>query len=209
MTENGSQRTASATSARSANPSSPSSPTSPSRCPRVSPYVVADPRPVGGSLFRIHRDTRFSKDKTPHKTLGAWFRHRGGKHDRGPGFYLHLEPGRVFGGAGIWHPEPPTLQRLRTAVAKRGPEWKKALGGAIRRTCTLEGDALVRPPRGFPPDHPLIEDLKRNVLPNHDAFHALPGQGPRPEVLSRGPMTRGADVETRRILDRYKRLILL
>jgi uncharacterized protein (TIGR02453 family) len=129
---------------------------------RVSRYVVADPRPVGGSLFRIHRDTRFSKDKTPYKIhAAAWFRHRGGKHDRGPGFYLHLEPGRVFGGAGIWHPEPPALQRLRSAIAKRGPEWKKSLGGAFRRSCTLEGDALVRPPRGFAADHPLIEDIKR------------------------------------------------
>jgi uncharacterized protein (TIGR02453 family) len=129
---------------------------------RVSRHVVADPRPVGGSMFRIHRDTRFAKDKSPYKThAAAWFRHRGGKHDRGPGFYLHLEPGRVFGGAGIWHPEPPTLARLRNAVAKRGAEWKKALGGPFRRTCTLEGDSLLRPPRGFPPDHPLIDDIKR------------------------------------------------
>jgi uncharacterized protein (TIGR02453 family) len=129
---------------------------------RISPHVVADPRPMGGSMFRIHRDTRFSKDKTPYKThAAAWFRHRGGRLGRGPGFYLHLEPGRVFGGAGIWHPEPPTLQQLRTAVARRGPDWKKAVGGAFRRSCTLEGDALVRPPRGFPPDHPLIEDIKR------------------------------------------------
>ena len=129
---------------------------------RISRHVVADPRPVGGSMFRMHRDTRFSKDKTPYKThAAAWFRHRGGKHDRGPGFYLHLEPGRVFAGAGIWRPEPPTLERLRRAVATRGPAWKKATGGAFRRTCTLEGDALLRPPRGFPPDHPLIEDIKR------------------------------------------------
>ncbi len=132
---------------------------------RVSRYVVADPRPIGGSMFRIHRDTRFSRDKTPYKVhAAAWFRHRGGKHDRGPGFYLHLEPGRVFGGAGIWHPEPPALQRLRNAIAKRGPEWKKSLGGAFRKSCTLEGDTLVRPPRGFPADHPLIEDIKRKDL---------------------------------------------
>jgi uncharacterized protein (TIGR02453 family) len=129
---------------------------------RVSRYVVADPRPVGGSMFRIHRDTRFSKDKTPYKThVAAWFRHDGGKLHDGPGFYLHLEPGRVFAGAGIWHPEPPVLERLRRAVATRGADWKKATGGAFRRTCTLEGDALVRPPRGFPPDHPLIDDIKR------------------------------------------------
>jgi len=129
---------------------------------RVSRQIVADPRPVGGSMFRIHRDTRFSKDKSPYKThAGSWFRHRG-KAGRGPGFYLHLEPGSVFGGAGIWRPEPPTLARLRQAVAKHGAQWRKAVAArAFRQSCTLEGDALLRPPRGFSLDHPLIEDIKR------------------------------------------------
>lgn len=130
---------------------------------RLSPHLVADPRPAGGSIFRIHRDTRFTKDKSPYKThAAAQFRHRDGKDVHAPGFYLHLEPGRVFGGAGIWHPDPPTLLRLRQAVASRGAEWRKALSGrSFRETCTLEGDFAVRPPRGFSPDHPLIEDIKR------------------------------------------------
>ena len=58
---------------------------------------MADPRPNGGSLFRIYRDTRFSRDKTPYKTnAGAHFRHAAGKDAHAPGFYLHLEPGDVL-----------------------------------------------------------------------------------------------------------------
>jgi uncharacterized protein (TIGR02453 family) len=130
---------------------------------RVSPHFVADPRPAGGSLFRQHRDTRFSKDKSPYKThVGIHFRHRAGKDVHAPGFYLHLEPGTVFAGAGIWHPEPETLAAIRNAIVERGAAWRKAVTTpAFRRTCRLEGEALVRPPRGFDPEHPLIEDLKR------------------------------------------------
>ena len=72
---------------------------------RISRNFRADPRPVGGSLFRIHRDTRFSRDKSPYKThLGIQFRHDLGKDVHAPGFYVHLEPGNVFVGAGILAP---------------------------------------------------------------------------------------------------------
>ena len=65
----------------------------------ISPHFRADPRANGGSLFRIYRDTRFSKDKTPYKTnVGAHFRHEAGKDAHAPGFYLHLEPGMCFAG---------------------------------------------------------------------------------------------------------------
>lgn len=130
---------------------------------KISRQVVADPRPVGGSMFRLHRDTRFSNDKSPYKTyVGIQFRHKQGRDVHAPCYYLHLEPGRVFAGAGIWHPDAAALVALRRAVATRGAEWKKALSGAaFKRGCALEGDSLKRPPRGFDPDHPLIEDLKR------------------------------------------------
>ncbi len=66
---------------------------------KISPYIVADPRKAGGSMFRIHRDTRFSKDKSPYKTtVGAQFRHEQGKDVHAPGFYLHLAPGEAFAG---------------------------------------------------------------------------------------------------------------
>ncbi len=130
---------------------------------RVSPAVVADPRPVGGSLFRIYRDTRFSKDKSPYKThVAAHFRHHSGRDVHAPGYYLHLEPGTVLAGAGIWHPAPDALQGLRTAVAENTDLWRKiTTSRSFKAACHLEGEVAKRPPRGFPADHPAIEDIKR------------------------------------------------
>lgn len=74
----------------------------------ISPHFVADPRPVGGSLFRLYRDTRFAKDKTPYKTwAGAKFFHERSRELSGdvPVFYLHVEPGSSFVGGGLWHPQ--------------------------------------------------------------------------------------------------------
>ena len=75
------------------------------RLAKINKNMLADPRPVGGSLFRIYRDTRFAKDKSPYKThAGITFRHVDGRDVHGPIFYLHLEPGSVFAAAGLWHP---------------------------------------------------------------------------------------------------------
>jgi len=133
------------------------------RLERISPHFNADPRPVGGSLFRIYRDVRFSRDKSPYKThTGIQFRHKAGRDVHAPGFYLHLEPGRVFVGVGIWHPDGPTLARIRRAIVDHPASWKRALAGKrFRGAFELGGESLVRPPRGFDPGHPLIEDLKR------------------------------------------------
>ena len=122
-------------------------------------HFVADPRPSGGSLFRIYRDVRFSKDKRPYKTnIGVHFPHRGGTKDaHAPGFYLHLEPGESFAGAGLWHPDPAALGKVRDAIVARPHAWKAVLASKL----PLEGDALRRPPRGYPPDHPFADDLKR------------------------------------------------
>jgi uncharacterized protein (TIGR02453 family) len=125
----------------------------------ISKHFVADPRPSGGSMFRIYRDTRFSKDKTPYKThLAAHFPHRaaqaGGVH--GPGFYLHLEPGGSFAGGGLWHPEPEALFKVRQAIATKTKAWKKLRESGLE----IEGDALQRVPQGFAADHPCAEDLK-------------------------------------------------
>jgi uncharacterized protein (TIGR02453 family) len=134
-----------------------------SRLREISPHFVADARPVGGSLFRIYRDTRFGKDKTPYKThTGIQFRHEQGKDVHAPGFYLHLEPRSVFVGAGIWRPDRATLGKIRDAIASNPEDWSRAaqespLGELFR----LEGETLKRPPAGYDPEHPLIEDLKR------------------------------------------------
>jgi uncharacterized protein (TIGR02453 family) len=130
---------------------------------RISPHFVADPRPVGGSMFRIYRDTRFSRDKRPYKTVAAaQFRHERGKDVHAPGFYLHLEPGNVFAGVGLWHPDVHTLSTVRNAIVEKPADWKRAVNAkAFRARFEVGGDVLKRPPRGYPADHPLIDDLKR------------------------------------------------
>ncbi len=130
---------------------------------KISPHFVADPRGNGGSLFRIYRDTRFSKDKTPYKTnTGMQFRHEMAKDAHAPGFYLHLEPGACFMGVGLWRPEPKVAQTIRDWIADEPTRWKRATR-ATRFTETFEmgGESLKRPPKGFDPDHDLIDDLKR------------------------------------------------
>jgi uncharacterized protein (TIGR02453 family) len=124
---------------------------------KVSSRLVADPRPSGGSLFRIYRDTRFSRDKSPYKThAGMYFPVRGGKDVHTPGFYLHLEPSACFAAAGLWHPDAGALAKVREAIVARSAKWKSARAGL-----PLEGDRLRRPPRGYDANHPFIEDLKR------------------------------------------------
>ena len=126
----------------------------------ISPYLVTDARPSRGSLFRIYRDTRFSGDKRPYKThLAMRFSHRG-KDVHSPGFYLHLEAGGCFAACGLWHPESPTLLRVRNAIVARPKEWR-----AVRKLLNWDdAGKLSRAPRGFPADHEFVEDLKLRDL---------------------------------------------
>ena len=124
---------------------------------KLSPHLVADARPTRGSLYRIYRDTRFSADKTPFKThIGIHFSHASGKDAHAPVFYLHLEPDNPFAAAGVWHPDNSALTKIRTAIVAEPKQWAK-----VRGKLELEGDSLKRPPRGFDPNHPFIEDIKR------------------------------------------------
>ena len=131
----------------------------------ISPHFTADPRRLGGSLFRIQHDTRFAKDKTPYKThTGIHLRHVATRDDvHAPGFYLHLEPGNCFAALGLWQPATAHAQAIRQAVAGRSEAWVNA----TRRPpfspvyAMGEGNPLLRPPQGFGPDHPLLDDLKR------------------------------------------------
>ena len=123
----------------------------------ISPHFVADPRPSGGSMFRIYRDVRFSRDKSPYKVhAAAQFRHRDGRDVHAPGFYLHLEPDNVFMGGGLWHPPGPTLAAVRSAIVDDPNGWRRATKGL-----NMGGESLKRAPRGFDSDHPLVDDLKR------------------------------------------------
>src|SRR4029078_11289727 len=121
---------------------------------KFAPHLAADPRPVGGSMFRIHRDTRFSKDKSPYKPRGALhFFHESTKAAASvPGFYLPLQPGESFAAAGIWHPDPAALGKIREHIAGGDAEWK-----ALRKSkLPIEGGSLKRPPRGFDANHEFI-----------------------------------------------------
>jgi uncharacterized protein (TIGR02453 family) len=131
---------------------------------RVSKQFLADPRPHGGSMFRIHRDVRFSKDKRPYKEHGACqFRHRLGRDVHAPGFYVHLAPKEVFIGAGLWMPDADALRKIRTAIADKPAAWKKIVADKrfVKTFGAIQGEQLQRPPRGFDPNHPFIADIRR------------------------------------------------
>jgi uncharacterized protein (TIGR02453 family) len=128
---------------------------------KISKAIVADPRPVGGSVARIYRDTRFSKDKSPYKTHAAiMFSNRDNSDESGhlPGFYLHLEPGDSSVWAGVWQPAPELLKRIRDAIVADPKGWKRAKSA---HNAADHGESLKRVPSGYDPEHPFAEDLKR------------------------------------------------
>jgi uncharacterized protein (TIGR02453 family) len=143
---------------------------------KISKYFEVDPRPNGGSMARIYRDTRFSKDKSPYKTaLFFHFYHRGGTEDAMPAFYLRFEPGASVVGGGVWHPSTPMLEKIRKAIVKSPKVWGTAKGKSkIGSSCTMGGESLKKVPRGYDPDHPYAEDLMRRDFgvsqPLDDAF---------------------------------------
>jgi uncharacterized protein (TIGR02453 family) len=130
---------------------------------KLSPHFSADARVVGGSLFRIQRDTRFSKDKVPYKeNTGVQFRHEAAGDAHAPGYYLHIQPSGSFMGVGLWRPETAVAYRIRERIAEDPAGWRRAAHGkAFTSAFSLEGDSLVNPPKGFDPHHPLVDDLKR------------------------------------------------
>lgn len=130
----------------------------------ISPHYRSEPKGVSGSLFRIQRDTRFANDKTPYKSWqGARLFHERGRQVPAPSFYLHLQAGQCFIGAGLWHPESPTLRRLRHFILDNPGSWKAAAHApSFRRRFKLDGsEMLVRMPRGFPDDFEFAQDLRR------------------------------------------------
>lgn len=128
-----------------------------------SPHFLALARKVGGSLMRVHRDVRFSKDKQPYKTnIGIQFRHEQGKDVHAPGFYVHIEPSACFIGVGIWRPDATALGKIREALVTHPEKWTAAISNkAFNKHFEPGGESLSRPPRGYAKDHPLIDELKR------------------------------------------------
>lgn len=130
---------------------------------RISPHYRADPRKMGGSLYRVYRDTRYANDKSPYKPWqGSRFFHERRREIQAPGFYLHLQPGNCFAGGGMWHPEPDALKHIREFLVDNPAAWKRATRSkGFREHLQLGGESLIRPPRGYDPAHELIDDLKR------------------------------------------------
>jgi uncharacterized protein (TIGR02453 family) len=160
------------------------------RLAKISRHFVADPRPNGGSMFRIYRDVRFSKDKRPYKDHAAChFRHAAGRDVHAPGFYMHFGPDEVFFGGGLWTPPPDALAKVREAIAAKPAAWRKATEDKAFRNAFdgVRGEALTRPPRGFDPEHPLIEDIKRK------SFYAMREESPK---LAQSPALLGEVTET-------------
>jgi len=133
------------------------------RLKAISPHYVADPKPHGGSMFRIYRDVRFSKDKAPYKTHAAChFRHDAGKDVHAPGFYVHLGTDEVFFGGGIWQPAGRELNRIRDFIADNVRSWARIKNAKkVLDAGGIKGQSLQRPPRGFDAEHVHIDDLKR------------------------------------------------
>ena len=128
---------------------------------RFAPAYVTDP---AKAIFRIYRDTRFSADKTPYKThIAAWFRRRGAKDVHLGGFYFSVSSEQIEVAGGIYHPEPQTALLVRTYIAENHEELHRIVTNpkARRLVGELQGDQLMRAPKGFSPEHPAVAFLKK------------------------------------------------
>jgi len=134
----------------------------------ISQHCRAEPK-WGQSLFKIHRDTRFTKDKTPFKTfVGIRFRHTAGTEREAPAFYLHLSLDECFAAAGIWKPSTQTLNMIRQAIVDDPSHWID-LKESLRPEFELWnfGDNLKVNPRGFGYHPDCSEDIRRKHFSIH------------------------------------------
>lgn len=127
------------------------------------------------ALFRIYRDTRFSKDKIPYKTnFGASLGM--GKGNKISGYYLHIEPGKSFLAGGVYHPEPPVLKEIRREISTNSAEFRKILEQKEFRNnfrgLSVESK-LIRVPNDFEKEDPMAEFLKlKNFIVVHPVSDA-------------------------------------
>jgi uncharacterized protein (TIGR02453 family) len=164
------------------------------RFARFAPEIGGDPK---RSMFRINRDIRFSRDKSPYKTHAAcWFNHRsastrvgGEAHEGSAGFYFHLQPGgKSFVGAGLWMPPRPQLTKLRDAIVEDHLGFDRTVRGLTKRFGGLDEEhgMLKRMPRGYPEDHPAAKWLKYQSFTSGRALKDPDVVGPRlPGLLAR------------------------
>ena len=136
------------------------------RLQSISPLLIADPKPFGGSMLRIHRDLRFSKSKEPYKPMAAAsFYHQSSK-ESAPGIYLHLDADYCFLGLGLWHPDTITRTKVTDAIVAKPEAWRDAISSRAFRASfksagKLAGESLKKLPKRYNPQHPFADDLKR------------------------------------------------
>lgn len=130
----------------------------------VSPHFRADPRKVGGSLFRVMRDTRRKHPGGPDKPwIGMRFFHEQKNEVHAPSFFLHLspDPAQSFVGGGLWKPESPTLKKIRAFLDDNPNAWLKAMNSPGIKRHADASEWLKSMPRGYPVTHPLADHLRR------------------------------------------------
>ena len=132
----------------------------------ISPHYRCDPRPVGGSLYRLQRDTRRYADKSPYKSWqgGEIFYER--RHTEAPAFFLHLQDNASFLAAGLWYPQPATMRRVRQFIVDNPAGWRAAAhSDSFANAFALDDrDMLVRGPRGFAEAGEFAFDLRRKNM---------------------------------------------
>jgi len=118
--------------------------------------------PISKCVFRIYRDIRFSKDKTPYKGYFSAGFSATGKNTDLPGYYIHIEPGKSFVTAGLWHPEKEKLAAIRQEIDYNGEKFKSIINETnFKKQLSLDqDDKLKKAPSGYPVDHQDIEFLR-------------------------------------------------
>jgi len=125
-------------------------------------------------IFRINRDVRFSANKNPYKTNFSAYLAKGGKKSPGAGYYFHFEPGASFLAAGVWMPEVPLLKSIRQEIDYGLEAFEKILQTPALNNFKLDGDRLIRPPKGYEAENPAVEFLKLKSFVLTQSFDPTP-----------------------------------
>lgn len=133
------------------------------------PAIATFDEPIGtlqvkDCTFRINRDVRFSKNKSPYKNNMAAYFSRGGKKANVAGYYFHCEPGKSYAAGGFYSPMPVDLAKIRQEIDYNFEEWKKMIANKPFKKNFIDGvsgiESLVRPPKGYDENNPAIHYLK-------------------------------------------------